>query len=319
MLTVFFATKNREKLLAQVLESFCLLESPASGWKLVVVDNGSSDDTRRVLDSFTRRLPLQVLSESKPGKNSALNTGLQLLEGDLAVFSDDDVFPRADWLIQLSDAADAQPDFAMFGGAVEPRWEIPPPHWIDWIDLGPVFTLTESGRPAGEIHPALVFGPNMAIRSRVFKSGIRFNPSIGPQGSSYAMGSESELTTRLAGVGEKAFFVPQAVVQHFIRRDQLKTSWVIRRAFRYGRGFFRLFRTWEATGDNVGKRMGIPKPLIHEMIDAWVDLGKAVLSLKRQAIFRARFQVSFLYGQAVEARSLIRENRAAEQAEPYAN
>jgi hypothetical protein len=36
----------------------------------------------------------------------------------------------------------------------------------------------------------------MAIRTAVFQSGVRFDASIGPRNSSYAMGSETELVLR---------------------------------------------------------------------------------------------------------------------------
>jgi glycosyltransferase involved in cell wall biosynthesis len=319
LVTVLFATRNRARLLSQVLECFCSLEKPPFGWKLVVVDNGSSDDTHKVLAQFADRLPLHAVVESRPGKNSALNAGIEFIEGDLAVFTDDDVFPRSDWLTQIRRTADVHPECTMFGGAIIPRWEEPPPTWVRWVELGPVFTVTDPNRGEGELHPVLVFGPNMAIRSHIFQQGIRFNPDVGPRGANYAMGSESELTSRLGRMGHKAWFVPQAIVEHFIRKSQLKTSWVLKRAFRYGRGFFRLFRMRDVDEEFVGRRMGIPKPLIHEMIDACRNLSKAAFSLRWEAVFRARYEINFLRGQVVEARLLIREQRRAQAAESHAN
>src|SRR5690349_24382422 len=129
MLTVLFATHNGASTLPQVLASYCQLTPPPGGWKLVVVDNGSTDDTREILESFRERLPIVCASEEAAGKNAALNTGLRLIDGDLVVLTDDDVFPRAEWLIALREAADNCPDYAIFGGRVLPRWESAPPAW----------------------------------------------------------------------------------------------------------------------------------------------------------------------------------------------
>ncbi|HXT48722.1 MAG TPA: glycosyltransferase family A protein, partial [Gemmatimonadaceae bacterium] len=93
MLTVLFATYNGEAVLPDVLAGFIELRSPVGGWKLIVVDNGSVDRSRAIIDSFRGRLPLEWLSEPLPGKNVALNAALGRIEGDLAVFTDDDVFP----------------------------------------------------------------------------------------------------------------------------------------------------------------------------------------------------------------------------------
>src|SRR5215469_7473654 len=140
MLTVVFATRDRSNLLSKVLESFCQLREPSGGWKLVAVDNGSKDDTARLLESFADRLPMRTIFEATPGKNNALNAALQFIEGDLAVFTDDDVFPRVDWLVQLRTAADTHPAYSIFGGLILPRWEVRPPSWVAWIDFSPVFT-----------------------------------------------------------------------------------------------------------------------------------------------------------------------------------
>lgn len=180
MLTVFIATRNRARILRDVLESYCALDQPTGGWKLVIIDNGSTDGTAQVVSSFANRIPVKYVLEAREGKNFALNTGLGQLEGDLAVFTDDDAFPRADWLVQLRLAADAEPQFSMFGGVVVPRWQSPPPSWIAWVKLTPVFTLTDPSWTEGPIEPINLFGPNMAVRSNVFRSGIRFDTSIGP-------------------------------------------------------------------------------------------------------------------------------------------
>ena len=61
-LTVFFATRNRAHAIPRVLEAFTGLTAPEGGWKLVVVDSGSSDTTMEVLQGFASRLPLTILS-----------------------------------------------------------------------------------------------------------------------------------------------------------------------------------------------------------------------------------------------------------------
>src|SRR5579859_3762482 len=167
MLTVLLATRNRARILPDVLESFCHLQSPPSGWRLVIVDNGSTDRTAEVISSFADRLPLQYTLEPKLGKNFALNTGITLVEGDLTVLTDDDVFPHADWLVQMRRAADTQRSYSMFGGAIVPRWEVPPPVWVGWLDLGSVYTVTDPSLKEGPLPPVelpVIQGPNMAIR-----------------------------------------------------------------------------------------------------------------------------------------------------------
>lgn len=298
MLTVLFATRNRATLLNAVLESYCQLLPPASGWKIVVVDNGSTDSTPQVLASFAGRLPLQFASEPELGKNFALNTGLQLVEGDLTVFTDDDVFPNLQWLVQLRQAADTQVSYSIFAGAVLPRWEIPPPDWITWIgDPGPVYTLTDPSLADGPVAAQLVFGPNMAIRSSVFASGVRFDCNIGPSGTDYPMGSETELVVRLCRAGHKAWYTKTSLVEHFIRKEQLTKEWVLLRAIRWGRGRFRISphqKLW----------FGVPRFLFRDLPKELALMALARLAFRRDALFNARWRFNTLRGMAIEARKM---------------
>jgi glycosyltransferase involved in cell wall biosynthesis len=308
MLTVLFATRNRAQLLREVLETYCHLQDPRGGWKLVIIDNGSTDETAEIASSFRNHLPLQFVSESRAGKNVALNTGLEHVEGDLAVLTDDDTFPKADWLIQLRRAADDQLAFSMFGGVIEPRWETAPPPWVRWIrDAGPVYTLTDRSLREGPIPGVLVFGPNMAVRTAIFQSGVRFDPAIGPRGSSYAMGSETEILLRLEKQGHRAWHVEHAVVEHFIRKEQLTKEWVLQRAKRWGRGRYRMSptaRLW----------LGVPRHLFRDFPKEGLGILAAFILFRRKAFFNARWRFNILLGIASEARRMNHEPLNCERA-----
>ena len=304
MLTVLLATRNRAAILRQTLEAFCFIEQPLTGWKLVIADNGSTDQTPTVLASFADRLPLRTVSEPTGGKNSALNAGLRFVEGDLIVFTDDDVFPHPDWLVELRKAADAQPEYSVFGGAILPRWESPPPLWVEWVDQATAYALTDPLLKDEPIPPYQVFGPNMAIRTAVFQSGASFDASIGPRSSSYPMGSETELCWRLYRQGYKPWHVPSAIVEHFIRTDQISKSWVLKRAVRYGRGRFRL-RDLEKSGapwSVMPKWFGVPRRFFRELFEEEIRVILARLSSNEREIFCARWKRNCVWGYVVEAR-----------------
>jgi glycosyltransferase involved in cell wall biosynthesis len=301
MLTVIFATRNGMRTLPAVLGAYLHLEQPEGGWKLVVVDNASTDRSHDIINSFRDRLPLVCLSEEKPGKNAALNAALAHVEGDLVVLTDDDVFPASDWLVRMRSAADDNPEYSIFGGVVLPRWEIAPPDWLlERVPLEPVFTLTPPSLQEGPMDYHFVFGPNMAVRAEVFAEGFQFDPTIGPQGSSYAMGSETEFVTRLAKRGYAAWHARNAQVEHFIRDFQMTGSWILRRAIRFGRGQYRMGRT--ASGSTAQPAwLGVPRYLFREMVRQTAVLSRALLTFRGAAIFRARWDLNVLRGQILEA------------------
>ena len=147
--------------------------------------------------------------------------------------------------------------------------------------------------------PNLVFGPNMAVRTSVFQEGLLFDTTIGPRGSNYAMGSETEFVRRLASRGYSAWHASGAQVEHFIRDFQMDRSWILRRAIRFGRGSHRMrviegqqaFPAW----------FGVPRYLIRELLRQVTLLAKGILTFRGEAIFRAQWDLNVLRGQITEA------------------
>lgn len=220
-----------------MLDAFAVLQPPHGGWHVLAVDNGSTDDTLRILNGASERLPLAVLQEPQAGKNRALNHALDHVRGDLLVLTDDDVVPERDWLLQLEAGAREHPDCDVFGGTIRPVWPAPPPAWLTEAGLPLHVLYALADRPSGPCAPSDIFGPNMAIRTQLFREGLRFNPSVGPDGTArYAMGSETELLLRLEHAGHRAWFVAEAVVGHQVRPEQMERDWVLGRAYRHGFG-----------------------------------------------------------------------------------
>jgi len=305
MLTVLFATHNGARWLPRVLEAFAALEAPAGGWKLVAVENASTDATAQVLQSFLTRLPLTVLRAPAPGKNRALNLGLAQAAGDLVVLTDDDVLPAPDWLVRWRAAADKNPDWDVFGGRIVPAFEVPAPDWLlHWAPHDLAYGATPE-RPAGPVEPGFVFGGNMAVRTRVFAAGHRFAETVGPAPGSYAMGSETEFTTRLAGLGYRCGFCPEAVVGHLVRREQMTRDWLIGRAMRFGRG---LYRRELAAGAWRGPRLlGAPPELWHTLARHHLRALRARISSDARWRLHSELQLA-------ETRGRIQEARAGAQA-----
>jgi len=86
--TVLIATYNRSRYLDECLDS--VLSQSVSPCQVIVVDDGSSDDTFTILKTY--RGNITVLRKENGGKASALNMGLKHVTGDYVwIFDDDDV------------------------------------------------------------------------------------------------------------------------------------------------------------------------------------------------------------------------------------
>lgn len=237
MITVVFATHNGSETLPLTLKAMQSLNVPEGGWKLIAIDNASTDNTVEILKSFSNRLPLQILYQPRRGKNASLNMAISYFEGELVVLTDDDVVPMSDWLIAYSELAKKHPDVSVFGGRIVPRWPNKVPTFIiQSIPLGPAFAVHPDGLQDGSVTPDIIWGPNMAVRKQIFEAGYRFNEIIGPNVGAYTMGSETEFTRRLFADGYKNWFSNTIIVEHQIMDIQLTPKWLFKRAIRAVKG-----------------------------------------------------------------------------------
>jgi len=212
-----------------------------------VVDNGSRDETTKILSRYDGPLRLEVLNESTAGKSRALNRGLDFAEGEVVVVTDDDAIPQPGFLAAWKEAFRREPESSIFGGSIVPLFEAPPAGWM--LRTGFHFEELFAARinvPEGPIDPWKIYGPNMAVRRSVFSRGLRFLDNIGPNGADpdYAMGSETEFCLRAQKQGYKLWFAPKPTVQHVVRPHQITPEYCAKRAYRLGRGA--ALQQWES-------------------------------------------------------------------------
>lgn len=240
-ITLVIATYNSVNTLKRTLESVNSLEPvPDVETQVVVVNNNSTDETDKFLNLYNCQFQFLKLFQINQGQNYAKNTlfSEKIKLGDLVIFTDDDVVLPPHFLQKYADAAKQQINFDIFGGTVEALWPSnPPSNMLKGIDVAVAFAVTpaEKGYKTGEVSPTKMHGPNFAIRKRIFDAGFKFNENVGPNGSNYMMGSETELLYRLKNNGFRAFFDSSNAVQHIIREKQLTDDWIASRAHKAGR------------------------------------------------------------------------------------
>jgi hypothetical protein len=309
-LTVVIATHNGAQTLPTTLDSFTRLEEPAGGWKLLIVDNASSDATPKILDGFRPRLPLTVIRQPRPGKNRALNTALAHVEGGLIVFTDDDVVPKPDWLQRLQDSANANPGFHIFGGAIVPRWVRPPVQWVlEESPPGHIFGITPPDWTDGPIPGGCVWGANMAVRAVLFERGLRFNEAVGPTVGNYVMGSETDFNRRAEADGFKCWHVAGAIVEHIIRPHQVEPAWIIRRGFRAGRQMGILEGRGHGKSGWAGPPRfgGVPLWLLRSIVEQSLRAAFYRMTGQQRLWFRSAFAASYSRGVLATMRAAVNQ------------
>jgi glycosyltransferase involved in cell wall biosynthesis len=236
MLSVVIATLNGEHTLPAVFDAYTKQAECGCRWEMLIVDNGSADNTQEVIETYASHLPLTYLQEFAPGKNVALNAAVARAAGEVLLFTDDDTVPNPNFLRRWVERLDRTPDFDLFGGPVVPRYPTSKPSWLDDPSIEMVcFARTLPSNETGPIGAGAIFGNNMLVRRRVFDRGM-FDTNIGPMPGAYLMGSETEFNVRMEKLGFRAFFDASNDVEHIIEPFQFEQGWLFDRAVNFGRG-----------------------------------------------------------------------------------
>jgi glycosyltransferase involved in cell wall biosynthesis len=217
LVTAVVCTRDRARSLEQTLASLERIVVPQDQpWELVVVDNGSRDETPAVLRRMSGRLPVQAVREPRVGLSAARNTAVRTARGELLLFTDDDVHVHRDWLAAHVAAARRWPEAAYFAGRIDPEFEAAPARWVtrQQAELAGMLCALDLGGEERRLGPSeYPFGPNMAVRRRAFERAA-FDERVGRRGREQVRGSETSLFLSLARQGAWGVWVPEAGVRH---------------------------------------------------------------------------------------------------------
>ena len=131
-ISIIIPTFNRAKILDITLESCVNQSYPKDLFEIIVVDNNSNDDTKKVVENWKDRSEVSVkyTFEKKQGAHIARNSAAKLSESEILYFTDDDMIADKDLLINIVKPFDLDYNVAIVGGKVLPKWEFDPPEWL---------------------------------------------------------------------------------------------------------------------------------------------------------------------------------------------
>jgi glycosyltransferase involved in cell wall biosynthesis len=224
-------THDGANTLPACLDALARLDYP--DYEVVVVDDGSTDETAAIAERYDVRL----IGTPHQGLASARNAGLAAATGSIVAYVDDDAYPDCDWLRYLA-AAFIESEHAGIGGP-----NIPPG------DEGLVAACVASA-PGGPIHVLLtdrvaehIPGCNMAFRKDRLEAVGGFDPQF------RIAGDDVDICWRLQDAGHTVGFSAGAVVYHR-RRDSVRGY--LRQQYGYGKAEAFLERKWPSRHNRGG-------------------------------------------------------------------
>ena len=200
--TIQLCTYNRAPLLERVLEACFEQTVAADQYEVVLVNDGSTDDTPAVIGRSRERATcrFEVIDQANAGLAKGRNAGIARASGERIIFIDDDVLPLPNFVQEHLRSHAAHPLAIVRGGAinVENFDDLPPPVWSIKNYSGNFFWTT-----------------NVSVPLATIRAIGGFNESFSEYGW-----EDIDVGLRLRFGGVKAIFNPRALVYHYKPRPR---------------------------------------------------------------------------------------------------
>ncbi len=208
LFTVIIPTYNRLSEIRELLTSLRDQVYPTDSFEVLIVDDGSSDQTGEYVEKFGKEssLNLRFIRQDHQGPGAARNLGMKHARGKYFLFIDSDCIAHPRWLQAYADTVSRQ-DVAGFGGPDRVRADFTPLQKA--IDYSMTSFLTTGGIRGHSKKKLSKYYP------RSFNMGVRADivDIIGGM-NDLRHGQDIEFSNRILATGEPVIKVDGAIVYH---------------------------------------------------------------------------------------------------------
>lgn len=123
--SVVIPSYNDSKALELTLTAFNCQTYPHDRYELVIVDDGSSDQTEDLVNSFEASYQVHYIKQCNMGRSKARNVGIEITSGEILIFNDADGIPSPDFIAQHVKYHQSDKPTVVIGGKYDllARWK----------------------------------------------------------------------------------------------------------------------------------------------------------------------------------------------------
>lgn len=227
-LSIIICTYNREKYIAETINSVLHATNQNFHSEILIIDNNSTDNTRTLLEHYTGNSQIKIFSEENQGLSYARNRGMKEASGDILVFLDDDIHMPDNYFKILNTLFENR-DNHIIGGKVLPYNETIP-KWLpsSYYFLASIFDLGDQ-----ELKVRKLMGANFAMRKEVAAKVGNYNTDLGRKGNLLMAGEEVDYLNRASLIGYTIKYIPGLLIYHKIN-SKLNRNYIYEYSYRNG-------------------------------------------------------------------------------------
>jgi len=236
--SVIIATRNRAPKLRSCLDSIATAFANAAplAAEIVIVDNGSTDNSREIIAAWASAngVRVKLLSEPRPGKGRVLNCAFKAAEGAVLALLDDDCLMHPEHINDLlrHDAADT--GLVLRGGRVELGDPTDLPFTINTSDARRQWKLADNTLRREGV-AGIINGCNLMMRRALLERLGPYDEDFGP-GSLIGSGDDTDYIFRAYLAGATIEYVPDMTVFHYHGRKTAAAGYNLWHKYMIGAG-----------------------------------------------------------------------------------
>jgi len=211
--TIVIPTFNRAGLLKKALDAYRLQSVPGLIRELIVVDDGSTDHTKGVVEQASESCAFEVryLRQDNKGPAAARNQGIREAKAEIILFTDDDIVPERNLVSQHVKWHQERPEdsVVVLGFVTWPREPQPTPFMKWYGQHGQLFSYGHF-RHAARLGYQYFYTCNISMKVAFLRNCGQFDEDF-----KRAAYEDTELGYRLDKSGMRLFFNREAVGYHY--------------------------------------------------------------------------------------------------------
>lgn len=236
-ISAIVCTHNRADYLPRALQSLVNQNMPKDHYDIIVVDNHSTDDTKRAVERFSSTSNMRYIYEATVGLSYARNSGWHNARSPYVAYLDDDAIAHPEWLNRIVETFQTvTPQPGCVGGKTEPIWETDRPRWLsDWLLHGlAIIDWTDTPHVLDNLSAEWLVGANIAFPVDVLRQTAGFTSKLDRAGKNLLSSGDVFLEKQIKKMGYSCFYHPDISIKHHIFKSRLTQSWFRRRYFSQG-------------------------------------------------------------------------------------